>query len=170
MYARILAAVDREPDIANQVLAEAMTIAQATQATLNIIHVLSPLKSGYPDPVYMTVDGAVSIFNLQNLEVYMANWEDLRQRSLQILETQAAQAQTLGVTTEVTQRVGDPGREICALAKDWQANLIVLGRRGMTGLGEFFLGSVSSFVMHRAPCSVLIVQGNASDLSNDDET
>ncbi len=161
MFHRIIAALDRDSAVADQVLAEAMTVAQASHATLNLVHVLSPLKSGYPDPAYMTVDGAISTLNLQNLEVYLANWEELRQSSLDSLAAQSTQSQAAGLTTEVTQRIGDPGREICTLAKDWQADLVVLGRRGMTGLGELLLGSVSSFVMHRAPCSVLIVQGNA---------
>jgi nucleotide-binding universal stress UspA family protein len=55
--------------------------------------------------------------------------------------------------------VGDPGKAICTLAQDWSADLIVIGRRGMHGLGELLLGSVSSYVMHRSPCAVLVVQG-----------
>jgi len=59
--------------------------------------------------------------------------------------------------------VGEPGREICALAQEWSADLILLGRRGMQGLGELLLGSVSNFVMHRANCAVLVVQGKVAN-------
>ncbi|NEO65320.1 MAG: universal stress protein, partial [Moorea sp. SIO4G2] len=40
--------------------------------------------------------------------------------------------------------------------------LIVLGRRGLGGLKEMVLGSVSNYVVHHAPCSVLVVQGVAT--------
>ena len=39
-------------------------------------------------------------------------------------------------------------------------DVIVMGHRGISGLQEFFLGSVSNYVLHHAPCSVLIVQPN----------
>lgn len=47
---------------------------------------------------------------------------------------------------------------ICELARNWNADLIILGRRGRTGLSELLLGSVSNYVLHHAPCSVLTVQ------------
>jgi nucleotide-binding universal stress UspA family protein len=33
-----------------------------------------------------------------------------------------------------------------------------MGRRGRTGLSELFLGSVSNYVTHHAPCSVLTLK------------
>lgn len=45
------------------------------------------------------------------------------------------------------------------MARSWNANIIVIGRRGHRGFTEFFLGSVSNYVMHHASCSVLTVQG-----------
>jgi nucleotide-binding universal stress UspA family protein len=47
---------------------------------------------------------------------------------------------------------------ICQVAKDWGAELIMVGRRGNSGLSELILGSVSNYVVHHAHCSVLIVQ------------
>ena len=46
---------------------------------------------------------------------------------------------------------------ICELAKFWNADLIIMGRRGRSGLAEVFLGSESNYVLHHAPCSVQIV-------------
>jgi nucleotide-binding universal stress UspA family protein len=111
--------------------------------------------------MYMTLDGAFNTVNLQTVELYAANWKEIEQQSQESLQAQVTAARAAGITAEATQRIGEPGREICTLAKDWKADLIVLGRRGMTGLGEFLLGSVSSFVLHRAPCAVLIVQGES---------
>ncbi len=60
------------------------------------------------------------------------------------------------------QNLGDPGRIICEIARDCDADLIVMGRGNHSGLNEFFLGSVSNYVLHHAPCSVLAVQGQLS--------
>jgi nucleotide-binding universal stress UspA family protein len=54
--------------------------------------------------------------------------------------------------------VGDPAAEIVRLAHIHQANLIVLGNRGLTGLKRILEGSVSSQVVADAPCSVLVVK------------
>lgn len=48
---------------------------------------------------------------------------------------------------------------ICDVARSWKADLIVLGRRGYSGVKELFLGSVSNYVLHHTPCSILTVQG-----------
>ncbi|MFH7244948.1 MAG: universal stress protein [Spirulina sp.] len=159
MFQRILVAVDRSLAMASQVLAEAEAIALAYQAELHLVHVLSPVQSGYPDPAYMAIDKALSTVNLPNYEIYLANWEAIQQQTQAQLQTWAEASRQQGISTTATQLVGDPGKAICTLAKDWSADLIVLGRRGMDGLGELLLGSVSSYVMHRSPCAVLVVQG-----------
>jgi nucleotide-binding universal stress UspA family protein len=53
---------------------------------------------------------------------------------------------------------GDPAVEIVRLAHIHQANLIVIGNRGLTGLNRILQGSVSSQVVADAPCSVLVVK------------
>lgn len=53
-------------------------------------------------------------------------------------------------------------------AKQCGADLIVIGRRGRKNISEILLGSVSNYVIHHAPCSVLVVQGNevSSEVEN----
>lgn len=165
MFKRILVAVDREPTMAAQVLAEAQAMAVAHQAELQLVQVLSPLRSSYPDPAYMGIDGAFNTINLQNYELYQSNWENIQQQSQAQLNAWIEAARGQGISTTATQLVGDPGKAICTLAQDWSADLIVLGRRGMQGLGELLLGSVSNYVMHRSPCAVLVVQGNGATAS-----
>lgn len=63
------------------------------------------------------------------------------------------------VSTTIDCRVGEPSLWICELARNWGADLIVLGRRGHQGIREVVLGSVSNYVIHHASCSVLVVQG-----------
>ena len=78
-----------------------------------------------------------------------------------------AQAKADGVDTDCTHCFGDPEPMISDLAEAWHADLIVMGRRGRAGLTEFFLGSVSSYTVHHAPCSVHIVhQPTAKPQSN----
>lgn len=61
----------------------------------------------------------------------------------------------------VTGRVveGDPRQHIAAAAEDWPADLVVMGARGLGPFKGFLLGSVSTAVIHHAPCSVLVVKG-----------
>ena len=53
---------------------------------------------------------------------------------------------------------GDPAEEIIRLANIYQADLIVIGSRGLTGVKRIIQGSVSSQVVENAHCSVLVVK------------
>lgn len=54
--------------------------------------------------------------------------------------------------------IGHPAERIIALSKKEKAEAIVIGSRGLSGIAEFFLGSVSSKVSQYADCPVLIVK------------
>lgn len=53
---------------------------------------------------------------------------------------------------------GDVETEIIRLANIYQANLIILGTRGLTGVDRILAQSVSSQVVEQAPCTVLVVK------------
>lgn len=53
---------------------------------------------------------------------------------------------------------GDPAGTILSTAKEFDADLIVVGSVGMTSSARFLLGSVASDVSHHAPCDVLVVR------------
>jgi nucleotide-binding universal stress UspA family protein len=74
------------------------------------------------------------------------------------LERAAAIARELGVDVEVFPRQGDPADAILDVAEEREADLIVVGNKGMTGAKRFLLGSVPNKVSHHAPCSVLIIR------------
>jgi nucleotide-binding universal stress UspA family protein len=82
-----------------------------------------------------------------------------RDKSIAWLQTYQQEAIAQGILTELNCLIGTPGTGICELAKSWGADLIVLGRRGHQGIAEVVMGSVSNYVVHHAPCSVLVVQG-----------
>lgn len=71
---------------------------------------------------------------------------------------------TLGALAETKSRVnevvlvGNPAKEIVEFAMNLSVDLIVAGTRGRSPTKELYLGSVSSALAHRAPCSVLIVR------------
>lgn len=74
------------------------------------------------------------------------------------LEAAATIARAAGVKVELSSRQGDPADAILDVAEERDADLIVVGNKGMTGAKRFLLGSVPNKVSHHAPCSVLIVR------------
>jgi nucleotide-binding universal stress UspA family protein len=62
-----------------------------------------------------------------------------------------------GIETDVA--IGNPKEEIARIAREWGAELVVLGARGLSGIKRFLLGSVSLTVAHHLSCPVLIVKG-----------
>ncbi|MBE9179199.1 universal stress protein [Oculatella sp. LEGE 06141] len=84
-----------------------------------------------------------------------AEIEELPQRHIEQL--QAYQSQ-LPCASKVEVVTGDPADEIVRLANIHQADLIVIGSRGLTGLNRVIQGSVSSQVVADAHCSVLVVK------------
>ncbi len=74
------------------------------------------------------------------------------------LEAAAAVAREAGVEVDVYARQGDPADAILDVAEEREADLIVVGNKGMTGAKRFLLGSVPNKVSHHAPCSVLIIR------------
>jgi nucleotide-binding universal stress UspA family protein len=67
-------------------------------------------------------------------------------------------ARKAGVPVEVYARQGDPADAILDVAEEQEADLIIVGNKGMTGAKRFLLGSVPNKVSHHAPCSVLIIR------------
>jgi nucleotide-binding universal stress UspA family protein/nitrite reductase/ring-hydroxylating ferredoxin subunit len=61
-----------------------------------------------------------------------------------------------GVPTDVQLRSGDPGDEILAAARETDADLVVVGNKGMTGAKGFLLGSVPEKVIEGADRDVLM--------------
>jgi nucleotide-binding universal stress UspA family protein len=74
------------------------------------------------------------------------------------LEAAAVVARKAGVAVNVYPRQGDPADAILDVAEEREADLIIVGNKGMTGAKRFLLGSVPNKVSHHAPCSVLIIR------------
>ena len=74
------------------------------------------------------------------------------------LSAAADRVRDAGLDVETFAREGDPADAILDVAEERDADLIVVGNKGMTGARRFLLGSVPNKVSHHAPCSVLIVR------------
>lgn len=161
----ILVAIDGS-ETGKDVYAEALALAKLTNANLMLLYVLSPLEEDYPIfPADTRLGGYFPQQSDELNQIYLKQLEQYAQEGVELLKPLAAQANAEGVNAEFTQNAGNPGRNICNLARTWKADLIVMGRRGHSGLSELVLGSVSNYVLHHAPCSVLVVQGQSRSTS-----
>jgi len=66
-----------------------------------------------------------------------------------------------GVDAELVALVGPPGEVIAQAATERQADLIVVGTHGLTGISRFLLGSVATAILRHAPCDVLVCRGTS---------
>ncbi len=163
MFNKILVALDTS-ETCIHVFDKALALAQATGAELTLLRVLTPggsygmslpyapVITGYP----MTMDGIA-------WEAYQKECKAYKERGREMLSSWCNQATAKGVQAEFSQVSGEPGRVICDRAKADNADLIIVGSHGRSGLSEFLIGSVSSYVMHRAACSVMVVRGTVPE-------
>ncbi|MEP0798071.1 universal stress protein [Trichocoleus sp. DQ-A3] len=156
MFYKILVAMDSS-EIGKQVFDEAVSLAKAFHASLMLLHVLSANEEGSPGIPGMP---GLDYYPWRRDDVpsdYRQQWDAFESQYLALLRSRADEATKAGISTEFTQNLGSRGENICDLAETWSADLIVMGRRGRSGIGELVLGSVSNYVLHHAPCSVLVV-------------
>jgi nucleotide-binding universal stress UspA family protein len=83
---------------------------------------------------------------------------DLREVAEGVLSRTAGEIESQGLQVMTDAREGDPAQVILDVAREQDADLIVIGARGLTGIRRFLLGSVSSKLAHHADCSLLIVR------------
>ena len=63
-----------------------------------------------------------------------------------------------GIKSDIAVLEGSPKKRIVEEAKEWDANLVVVGSHGRRGLTHYLLGSVSEAVAMHAPCSVEVIR------------
>ena len=161
MIEKILVAIDNSSR--NQLIFNmAVSLARVTQASLMLLHILSEEDPDYPIlPTYAYY--SVLKGNNNGMFHQIDEYEEQQMEFLRYLTKKAIAA---GVDAEYAQLSGIPGWEICEIASNWSADMIIIGSRGLKGVKEMFVGSVSNYVTHHAPCSVLIVRSN-TDLISD---
>ncbi len=78
----------------------------------------------------------------------------------QVVDAVEADASAAGVACCTVVADGAVVDEICRVARDREARLIVVGSHGWGAARRLFSGSVSTGLVHSAPCPVLVVRGS----------
>jgi nucleotide-binding universal stress UspA family protein len=75
-----------------------------------------------------------------------------------VLDKAAGVAKKAKIDVVTHPREGDPADAILDVAEENNADLVLVGNKGMTGARRFLLGSVPNKISHHAPCDVWIVK------------
>jgi nucleotide-binding universal stress UspA family protein len=132
-------------DTATGAVREAVDLAKATGASLHVV-------SAYAQAPGVGGEDAAEIPGDVQYEV------GPRQEVNLVLDSAAGEAEKGGVEVKTHPREGDPADALLDVAEEVDADLIVVGNKGMTGAKRFLLGSVPNKVSHHAPCGVYIVR------------
>jgi nucleotide-binding universal stress UspA family protein len=158
MFNKFLVAMDMS-EMAEVVYSTALSLAIKHHASLILLHVLSSEEDYSPLPIPPNLIDLYPVTgNDLTLETWRKQWEEFEHEGLAMLKKRAVEASKAGISVEYQQIYGSSARTICKVAKEAEIDLIIIGRRGRSGLSELLLGSVSNYVLHHAPCSVLTVQ------------
>jgi nucleotide-binding universal stress UspA family protein len=131
----------------SQAATEAL-IAQAKpkETEVRVLHVIEPL------PVYP--EGQAWGYGAKSIPVSAEE----RKEAEELVTRSAQTLRDAGFTVMTAVEQGSPKVVIIDSAKEWPADLIVLGSHGRKGLDRFLMGTVSEAVARHAPCSVEIVR------------
>jgi nucleotide-binding universal stress UspA family protein len=150
MYSRILVPIDgSEAGAAG--LEQAIKLGQSPDAKLRLIHVVnelilaSPLVVGTFGPVQFATDVV----------------EKLRQDGRRLLSDAESLVRRHGLEPEsrLLEALGSPaGEKIVRHAKDWPADIIVMGTHGRRGIRRIVMGSDAELVLRTSPVPVLLAR------------
>lgn len=143
-FNRILVPIDfSRPSL--KAIPYALAIARQFGAEVHLLHVVDTTQ--YPPPTLLTLP-----------LVPQAEWNRrLRKR----LEAVALKYRINGKVFALDPRNGTAYEEICAIAGELKADLIVIATHGYTGYKHIFLGSTAERVVQHSPCPVLVVRQHA---------
>lgn len=160
-FQKILVGLERS-DLGQQVFEQVLDLAKAYQGQIHFLHVLQNPEQfvGSPSPLGGFSDmGSYPVFS--DPTFWESQVQAQRENAKHWLDEFSVQAREAGIVASWGCQVGEIGPVLCEMAARHQADLVVIGRRGLSGLAEALVGSVSNYVVHHAPCSVLVVQSGA---------
>ena len=146
MINKILVALDGS-EHANHELKFALDLSEKYSADMVLLSVFHPYYI-LGEPSYIATE-----FIQQFLEAQKAGYEKMLSEALQ---TAHRLKPNLDVSTQLKE--GRPAEKIIETAKEGKFDLIVIGSRGLGGVSQLLLGSVSDRVADHAHCPVLIVR------------
>lgn len=145
MFKKILIPVDGS-ETSWRALEQGMELGGKFGSELLVVNVIQP----YNNVALLAVP-------LDNATITQGNSE-LEKIGDKVLETAKEKVAGYANKVEYDLEVGHPSERILALAKKAGCDSIVIGSRGLSGIAEFFLGSVSSKVSQYATVPVLIIK------------
>lgn len=145
MFKKILVPVDGSEG-SWRALEHAIALGEKFESEIDVINVIQP----YNNVALLAVPLDQSTYRQNNSEM-----EKIGDKVLEMAEEKMA---NYPHKVEYSIELGHPSERIIAFAKNAQCDAIVLGSRGLSGIAEFFLGSVSSKVAQYAGVPVLIVK------------
>jgi nucleotide-binding universal stress UspA family protein len=141
----ILLATDGSPS-AEQATAAAIELAVERDAELAIVTAWQIPISAFGYSMYTAVPELA---------------ESERKAAEQALRAAAEAAEAAGLEPRALLTSGEPSQQICAVADELEADLIVIGAHGWNPLERLLLGSISTRVLHHARCPVLVAREGA---------
>jgi len=142
---RILIAVDGSP-CSNAAVTEVCRLHWPAGSEVRVISVEGPLEPP------LVRGSAPTIYD----EIVQQQHHESAHLLKDVAEMLTKRQPALRVSTALSK--GWPKDAIVSEAERWRADLVVVGSHGYGPIRRFFLGSVSLFVAHNAPCSVMIVR------------
>jgi nucleotide-binding universal stress UspA family protein len=133
-------------DTAKEAVRQATELAKALGASVHLVSAYEPIGEGRLREERQQVPDDMQ---------WMVNPREDVDATLKDAGSEIAEA---GIQVETYAREGDPADAILDVAEEKNADLIVVGNKGMTGARRFLLGSVPNKVSHHAPCNVMIVR------------
>ncbi|MFI5042211.1 MAG: universal stress protein [Acidimicrobiales bacterium] len=145
MYNTIVVGTDGSAT-AGQAVRQAGALAVALGAKLHVVHAFQTLSA----MTSIGPDGGAAAASIGLSEAVEA-------QAKAILDRAVEDAKALGVEVEAHLSPGDAANALIETAERVDADLLVIGNKGMSGVRRFVLGSVPNKVSHHCPCSLLIV-------------
>ncbi|NGZ75389.1 universal stress protein [Saccharibacillus alkalitolerans] len=143
LFTKILVAYDGSK-ASNKALDRAVALAKASpEATLEVLHI-------YDYPRFFVGDGIAPVPGSVNKEFF-----DLAEQTVEEARRRIGES---GIDARIEMRQGAPAVLILEYAKEVDADLIVIGSRGLGAIREFVLGSVSHNVVQQSRIPVLVVK------------
>jgi nucleotide-binding universal stress UspA family protein len=148
MYKHILVAIDGS-ETSNLALQEAIKLAKDQQAALRLVHVVDET------PAYMAVEAPYQIADYQKA---------LREGGQRVLSTCSAAVREAGIVPDTKLKIIETLNQhiydaIEQEARQWPADLIVIGTHGRRGFRHLLLGSVAEGVIRVTTKPVLLIRG-----------
>ena len=144
-YQQILFATDFS-ECSEPAAEHALGIAELTGAHLHVLHVIGELDEHQrvmiPAEAFQTLQKEVEVQAVRDLEAFCRNAPE-------------------GVATSTHVVIGNPFQKILATAAEVDADLIVMGTHGRTGIEHVIVGSTAERVVRRSEVPVLTVRATA---------